>query len=156
MEDEKMERAQKVYKTLCETLDMHDWKYTRDDENLSINCSAQGEDLPMEVTILVEADRQLITLFSHLPFVISEEKRLDIAIAVCMVNNKMVDGSFDYDITGGRLFFRMTNSFIESEMGNELFNYMLLCSLSTIDEFNDKFLMISKGMLTIDNFMDEN
>lgn len=153
MADEKLERAQKVYGTLCSTLDSHEWHYKKDEEKLSIDCGAQGEDLPMEITIKVDAERQLIMLLSHLPFVISEDKRLDVAIAVSAVNNKLVDGSFDYDIADGHMFFRMTSSFIESEIGNDLFTYMLMVSCHTIDEYNDKFLMLGKGMMSIEDFI---
>ncbi len=153
MADEKLERAQKVYGTLCSTLDSHEWHYKKDEEKLSIDCGAQGEDLPMEITIKVDAERQLIMLLSHLPFVISEDKRLDVAIAVSAVNNKLVDGSFDYDIADGHMFFRLTSSFIESEIGNELFTYMLMVSCHTIDEYNDKFLMLGKGMMSIEDFI---
>ena len=153
MADEKLERAQKVYGTMCSTLDSHEWHYKKDEEKLSIDCGAQGEDLPMEITIKVDAERQLILLLSHLPFVISEDKRLDVAIAVSAVNDKLVDGSFDYNIADGHMFFRMTSSFIESEIGNELFTYMLMVSCHTIDEYNDKFLMLGKGMISIEDFI---
>lgn len=153
MADEKLERAQKVYETLCATLDKHEWHYQKNEERLSIECGAQGEDLPMEITIKVDAERQLIMLLSHLPFVISEDKRLDVAIAVSAVNNKLVDGSFDYNIADGHMFFRLTSSFIESEIGNEIFTYMLMVSCHTIDEYNDKFLMLGKGMMSIEDFI---
>ena len=153
MADEKLERAQKVYETLCSTLDSHDWHYKKDEEALSIDCGAQGDDLPMEITIKVDAERQLLLLLSHLPFVISEDKRLEVAIAVSVVNDRLVDGSFDYCIADGHMFFRMTSSFIESEIGNELFMYMLLVSCHTIDEYNDKFLMLGKGMMSVEDFI---
>ena len=153
MVDEKIQRAQKVYSTLCATLDKQEWHYQKNDERLSIECGAQGEDLPMEITIKVDSERQLIMLLSHLPFVISEEKRLDVAIATSVVNNKLVDGSFDYNIADGHMFFRMTSSFIESDVGKELFVYMLMVSCHTIDEYNDKFLMLEKGMIGIEKFV---
>ncbi len=153
MADEKLERAQKVYETLCATLDKHEWHYQKNEERLSIECGAQGEDLPMEITIRVDAERQLIMLLSHLPFVISEDKRLDVAIATSIANNGLVDGSFDFDITDGHMFFRMTSSFIESDIGSELFTYMLMVSCRTIDDYNDRFLMLGKGMMSIEDFM---
>ena len=155
MSDVKMARAQKVYATMCQALDARDWKYQRDDEALRIRCTAQGDDLPMEVQIIIDADRQLISLLSHLPFVIPEEKRLDVAIAVSIANNGLVDGSFDYDIGDGHMFFRMTSSFIESEIGNDLFLYMLFCSLQTIDVYNDRFLMLGKDLMTLKQFIEK-
>ena len=155
MADEKLERAEKVFETLCSALDGHDWHYEKDEEKLKIECGAQGDDLPMDISIRVDAGRQLIMLISHLPFVIPEEKRLDAAIATSIVNNRMVDGSFDFDITDGHMFFRLTNSFIDSEIGEELVYYMVMISCVTIDEYNDKFLMLGKGMMSIKDFMKE-
>ena len=153
MADEKLERAQKVYETMCSTLDSHEWNYKKNEEMLSIDCGAQGEDLPMEIIIRVDAERQLIMLLSLLPFVISEDKRLDMAIATSVANNGIVDGCFDFDVANGRMFFRMTSSFIESEIGSDLFTYMLMVSCHTIDEYNDRFLMLGKGMMSIEDFM---
>lgn len=155
MIDEKQQRAQATYNTLIEELESHEWKYTKDDENLKISCKAQGEDLPMEIDINVDKDRQLILLISHLPFVIPQSKRLDAAIATSVANNIIADGSFDYDITSGHMFFRMTSSFLDCEIGGELFSYMLLCSFTTIDDFNDKFFMLGKGMLSVEQFIEE-
>ncbi len=148
-----VELAKATFATLCQTLDNNDWSYKKNEEALSIECGAQGEDLPMEFNIKVDADRMLVMLLSHLPFVIAEDKRLDIAVAVSAVNNALVDGCFDYDIASGHMFFRMTNSFIESRIAEEVFAYMLFCSCQTIDEYNDKFLMLAKGVLSIEQFL---
>lgn len=153
MGEDNLARARRVFETLCATLNLHEWHYDRNDEDLSIRCSAQGEDLPMDLFIKVDSDKQLILLLSHLPFVISEEKRLDVAIATSVANNGMVDGSFDYDISTGHMFFRMTSSFIESEIGSDLFTYMLMVSCHTIDEYNDRFLMVGKGLMSINDFI---
>ncbi|MBR6742530.1 MAG: hypothetical protein IKM09_03700, partial [Clostridia bacterium] len=92
-------------------------------------------------------------LISHMPFVIHEDKRLDVAIAVTALNNRLVDGCFDYDIKSGHMFFRMTNSFIDSRLDEEVFAYMLFCACKTIDDYNDKFLMLDKGMLSLEQFL---
>lgn len=152
-EQNKLEEAKVVYSTLCQALDKHDWYYKKDEEKLSIECGAQGDDLPMEITVKVDADRMLVLLISHMPFVIQEDKRLDVAIAVSAINNVLVDGCFDYDVSSGHMFFRMTNSFIESKISEEVIAYMLFCSCQTIDEYNDKFLILAKGMISIEQFL---
>ena len=148
-----MTRAKATFDTLCRTLDANKWKYAKDEENLAIQCGIQGEDLPMEVVITVDAKRCVVVLMSKIPFLVPEDKRLQLAVAVSVVNNRLVDGSFDYDVKSGKLFFRMTNSFINSALGSNLFNYMLAVSCKTIDEYNDKFLMIAKGMLSLEQFL---
>ena len=150
--DEKMARAQKVYDALCATLDSHDWKYDKKDD-FTIESGAQGDDLPMDVTMRFDVKSQLFLLFSHLPFTISEDKRLDAAIAVSIVNNDLVDGCFDYDVATGHMFFRMTSSFVESEISGELMMFLMIVSFRTIDEYNDKFLMLNKGFMSVEDFI---
>lgn len=152
-EQEKLKSAKTTFDTLCKALEQHDWHFKKDEENLTIECGAQGDDLPMEITIVVDPERMLIILMSHLPFVTNEDKRLDTAVAVSAVNYALVDGSFDYDIKSGHMIFRMSNSFRESLIGEELFMYMILVSCHTIDEYNDKFLMLSKGVMTLEQFI---
>ncbi|MCD7785551.1 MAG: YbjN domain-containing protein [Oscillospiraceae bacterium] len=154
MADEmKVAKANEVYKLLCQTLEKNNWKYKKDEEKLSIECGAQGDDLPVEFIVKVDAERQLVLLTSHLPFVIQEDKRVDMAMVISVINNLLVDGCFDYSVTNGHIFFRMTNSFIESTVSESVFMYMLLCSFKTIDDYNDKLLMVAKGMITTEQFI---
>ncbi len=152
-EQKNLAQAQSVFRTLCSAFETNEWNYKKDEEKLEIECGAQGDDLPMELTIKVDAERMLVMFISHLPFVIQEDKRLDAAIAVSAINNLLVDGCFDYDVKSGHMFFRMTNSFMDSIIGEKVFSYMLLVSCKIIDEYNDKFLMISKGIISIEQFL---
>lgn len=153
MADEKMISAQKNYVTLCSMLDDNNWHYEKDEAKLKINCSAQGDDLPMDIIIRIDPDRQLVILMSLLPFVVSEDKRVDAAIATSVINYKVVDGSFDFDMEDGHMFFRMTSSYVGSELSKEVFFYMLMCSFQTIDDYNDKLLMLAKNMLSLEDFI---
>ena len=148
-----LEQAKDVFATLCRTLDKNEWHYKKDEEKLSIECGAQGDDLPMQLTMMVDADRMHVMLLSLIPFAIQEDKRIDVAIAVSAVNNALVVGCFDYNVATGDLIFRMTNSYRDSILGEEVFDYMLVGACKIIDEYNDKFLMISKGMLPIEQFL---
>ncbi len=155
-EEKDILQAKAAYKTLCDALDHNGWHYEKKEEQFIIECGAQGEDLPMHVTVMVSPDRLMVNLLSHLPFTIPEEKRVDVAIAVTTVNNRLVDGSFDYDIGRGHLFFRMNNSIRESNISEEVFMYLILCSCQTIDNYNDKLLMLIKGTLTLEQFLSSN
>lgn len=153
MAEEKFTTAKAVYETVCKALSEKDWKFKGDDENLKIKTGAVGEDLPMDITIDVNADRQLLLVISPMPMAVPEDKRVDIAIAISVINNQLVDGCFDYDIRTGHIFFRLTSSFIKSKIGKEAVMYMLLCSCKIIDEYNDKLLMLVKGLLSVEQFI---
>lgn len=152
-EQKHTEQALHVFDTLCAMMEKNKWHYTPNSEKLFIDCKAQGDDLPIDINIRVDSLRRTVSLLSKLPCVAQEDKRIDMAIAVNAVNARIVDGSFDYDIKTGDLYFRMTNSFFESEIGGEVFEYMLICSFGTIDEYNDKFLMLAKGIITVEQFV---
>lgn len=153
MEEEKnLKLSKSTFATLCKMLDDKEIRYQKDEEKLTIDCTITGEDLPMQIRILINPDIMLITLLSQIPCIIPEEKRQDASVAVNMVNFRMNDGSFDFNIKDGVIFFRMTASFMDSLISESLFEYLLFCSCATIDRYNDKFFMLSKGLCGIDEF----
>lgn len=154
-EEKDLKQAQAVFDSVCQMLDGQGWKYDRNDEELRIDTGVSGDDLPMKLVILVDAERQLVTLISHIPFAVAEDKRVEMAVAVSVVNNRLVDGCFDYNILGGDIFFRITNTYRESILGEEMFKYMLYAACNMIDEYNDKFLMIAKGIISLEQFIQE-
>ena len=146
MADEKqLKQARAAFQALCEMLDEKDWHYKKDDEHLQIVSGARGDDLPIDIRIAVDADRQLVMLFSQIPVIAPESRRAEMAVAVSRANCGMIDGSFDYDYQSGEIIFRMTSSFRDSLVGKEVFEYMLFCSCFTVDKYNDKFLMVAKS-----------
>lgn len=159
MADEmKQAKAKEVYDSLCELLDEMELHYTKDDEDaydgdLVLRFTMAGDDLPMRFIFVIDPDRQLIRVMSPLPFTTSEEKRLDMAIAVCVASRGLPDGSFDYDISDGTVTFRQTVSFRESKIGKALFLYLLHWSNSTVDRYNDRLFAVSKGLMSLEDFI---
>lgn len=154
MADEKnLENAKKVYGTLCQALDNREWRYDKDEENLVVYFGVNGDDIPMNFVIIVDANRQIVRLASMLPFKMSEGKRMEGAIATCAATYGLADGSFDYDLSDGSIVFRLTASFRGSELGEPLFQYMISCASAMVDHFNDQFLAIDKGVLSIGDFL---
>lgn len=149
-----LQKALEIYDILCRTLEAQDWPYEKIKDELMIKCNVRGEDLPMEVFVYVDAGRHVVRLFSPLPVIVPEDNRLNVAVAVSAVNNRLVDGNFDYDVTNGRIHYRKTHSYLESTIGQERFVYMLYSSVSMIDRYNDKFLMLAKDMISLGQFLD--
>ena len=61
-------QAKDTYETLCHTLDALEWSYNKCEEDLRIECYAWGEDLPIDITVRVDAERMLVLLISNIPF----------------------------------------------------------------------------------------
>ena len=153
MADEKnLAQAKATFQALCDAMDAMDWKYTKTD-SYGIKTGARGEDLPIDMNVLLNEKLSLIKLISPLPFTVPEDKRIDMALAVTAANYGMVHGCFDYNIQDDTLYFRMATSYEDMKLDTEVFRYLLYCAAQTIDNYNDKFLMLSKGLLTLEDFL---
>lgn len=150
-------RAMEVYNTLCNALDKLNFHYTKEgrdsDGDYTIRFSATGEDLPMGFVMFADTDKQLVRLMSKLPFAFSANKRLEGAIVTCRANYRMIDGNFDYDYETGSIIFKVTTSYMSSLLDEELLLYMVRLACSMVDEFNDKFLAVDKGMMSVEDFL---
>ena len=69
------------------------------------------------------------------------------------INERTVDGSFDYNYKNGKIVFRLTTSFKSSIVSKELFDYVIDVSASTVDEYNDKLEAIAKDKLDLEKFI---
>ena len=155
MAEVNMAKAKEIFDALVNMLDTRDWKYEKFEDEFVIKAGIKGEDLPIEFIVVVKPKNQVVQFLSRLPFETPEDKRVDMALAVCIANNGLVDGSFDYDIGDGDITFRLTSSYRESTLGADLFEYMILVSAGTIDDYNDKFFMIAKNMMTVQQFIEK-
>ena len=145
--------AKEVYDTLCGLLDHLEYKYERDDERLQIQCICIGDDFPIEIRIKINQRLQIISLVSTIPLETAEGKRDEMSCAVSASNCEMVDGSFDYDYVTGHMVFRMTSSYRDSMISEELLAYMFFVSCHTVDEYNDKFIMLNDGKIDLETFI---
>ena len=152
-EQMKLENAKRVYKTLCDALDARSWKYSKNEEDLRVEFGVSGDDLLMRFIMVVDADRQLVRLVSFLPFNIPEDKRMEGAVATCVASYGLLSGSFDYDISDGSISFRMTAAFHESEIGEMLLQVMISTACQTVDRYNDRFLAVGKGLMSLEDFI---
>ena len=153
MDEKKLKRAQTVFTNLCERLDEIKWNFERNEEDLQIECTAQGDDLPISLRIAVDEEREIITLLSQLPYTTPEKRRAMMAVAVSKANNGMIDGNFDFDLMSGNIVFRLTSSYRESLIDKEVFTYLLSCACYTVDEYNDKFLFVAKNDMTVEEIL---
>ena len=151
MTDDKMfKQAHDTFKTMCKALDADDWHYEKNEDELKITCTAQGEDLPIPIVIRVNPDKALVSVYSYLPFAIPEDRRREMAVAIARANNGLTDGSFDYNYSDGTVLFRVTTSIFDSIISANTLKYMVLCACHTVDNYNDKFLMVAKSEMTCD------
>lgn len=153
MAESKLILAQQVYGKLISALTSREWTYARDDDRMRVQFDVSGDDFPMRFVMIVDAERQQIRLLSRLPFAMSEEKRMEGAVATCVASFMLPDGNFDYNVQTGEIGFRVTQVFMDSEISEELLQYMISWSCAVVDKYNDKFFAIDKGYLSLDDFI---
>ncbi len=157
MEDQKkLIYAREAYDTLCTCLDNIGWHYKKFEDELKIMFGVGGDDLPMNFLVIVDADRQLVRIISLLPFQMNRDKIVEGAVATCIINYMLADGSFDLDIESGHIMFRLTSSFRESLLGEEALKYMVSVSCFTVDKYNDQLSELNEGKITLAQFIDNN
>lgn len=147
-----LKKAKEVFDSLCEMLDGKDGHYEKHEDDLVVTFIVGGEDIPMQFIMNVDAKRELVRLISPIPVIFDEDKRVEGAIATCQANYRLADGSFDYDFREGKVLFRMTSSYRDSLISQNLLEYMMACAAFTVDAYNDKFLMLAKGQMAIEEF----
>ena len=146
--------SKKAYASLCATIEKMGVKYKKDENELAVYLSVTGDDLPMDMVIYVDEKTQTAKLISPLPFKMSENKRIEGAIAACVASYALADSNFDFDFKTGKIVFRISTSFIDSVIGEEVFEYMISCAYAVIDRYNEMFLAIDRDILSISKFID--
>ena len=148
-----MELAKRTFDTLVNMFETRNLKYDKNEEELIVRSGIKGDDLPIDFIVVVKPRNEVVQFLSKLPFNMPEDKIIDGAIAASAANYGLVDGSFDYNIMDGSIIFRLTSSYRDSILSEDLFEYMIMVSAATIDEYNDKFLMLAKGMMSVEQFI---
>lgn len=155
MADEKeIVSANRVYATLCKILKKRNWEYDDDEELLTASFELHGKNVPIMFVVIVDAERQLIRIYSPLSVKFSQENRIDGAAAICYASYGLHNGSFDYDLFDGSIVFRMVTSFKQSLIGEALIENMISCTCAVVDEYSDKFSALESGIMSIDEFLD--
>ena len=154
MSDEmKMEQALQVYQTLCKALEQNEWTYEKEEQKLIVHFGLRGENVSMRFVIHVDAKRQMITLLSLMPVKMRESKRMEGAVAVGIANYGMLDGNFDYDLNDGAIAFRMTASFMDSQIGEGLYHYLIGCSAAMVEKYYGRFYALDQGTIGLADFL---
>lgn len=122
---------------LCGVLERNDIKYDVKD-NGDIACIVNGREGDIRLVFRTDCSKMLVTLYSplaeHVPLFFAG----DAALAVCMMNSRLTDGTVCYDISGGTVYFRMTASFYNSDPTEFMFEYLLSAAAEAVDEYRPR------------------
>lgn len=149
----KMDAARGNFETLCGALERAKVKFTRDDEALRVDYTYKGDDLLMPFMFIVDPDREFVRLISPMSPRVKEDKRLDMAVAISLLNYRLAFGCFDLDMDDGELRFRMVNSFRDTPLSEEVFAMMLQTGHAIVEKYNDKLYTLAAGIISLEQFV---
>lgn len=152
---ERMKEGKAVFDNLVNHLHSINLNFATEEleDRFVIRFNMSGDDIPMRFFVYVNPQHRIITLHSPQPVKFDADK-LDLGCkAIAAINYRLTDGDFQIDIRDGEVLFNMSNCYAGSLISGEVFDYMLGMSINIVDEFNDKLLMLSKGLIDLDTLL---
>ena len=143
----------KKFRTLCSAMDKLDWNYKKNEDALSVSFDVLCEDIPMSFIFSIDSRAKNLVMLSPLPFAVTDESFYNVAYAASAVSGQLYDGTFCYNMARRELLFKMNMSYFEGDIDEEVFMYMVSCSISTVEHFNDKFFELNRGRFTVESFL---
>ena len=150
----KMAKAKEVYDRLVAALRAKEWEFTPHEEDLVIVSGCTGDDFPIQFLFKADAGRECLSFHTNKFVKFEDDKLLDAAYAVAVANHGMVFGHFDLNLNDGSIIYTMSNSFVDADLGGGFFFDMLMTAVNTTDKYNDRFIMLSKGMIDLKKFIE--
>ncbi len=144
-----------IYEMIKKHLQDNDFKFKSHDEDLAVSFTVQGEDLPQPTVIRVIDERELVRVDSPIPVNMPEDKRFEAAVAVAVANNSLLNGNFDFDMEDGSITYRVTQSYVGTDISEDTLTYIMGVVFLTTDEYNDKLFMLGKGMMSLEQFIEK-
>ena len=154
---DKIKEAKQLYNQVIKTLDKLEAEYKTNADDFTIGLVVGTEDLPVSVAIKVDADRQFLAMYSHMPFTVKRdpETQLNMALAICDINDKSWFGVFDYDIKSGEILLRMISHYSDSILSPEVIRRMLLIAIQDANKYNDRLYLLNEGKISVEQVTED-
>ena len=146
--------AEAVYSTFRKVLDDMQVIYTEHKEDNVITFGYKGKDMNHDIIIFVNPESETFRIVERLPYDIPEDKIIDVALAASLVNSRLMIGGFTYALDE-HLNFEVAQSYAGSLVGEAAIKKCLFAVFVCVEEYDDKFMALNKGYITIKEFMQE-
>lgn len=130
--------ANRVYGSLLNIVRKNKYDFDDDEEIMTVNFDVKREKNFIPFTITVDAERQLIRLYSPLDVQIDENNRFEACVNICRCSCELDMGSFDYDLYSGSIEFRMATSFNGSLISDKQIENMISYTCRVVKKYTDR------------------
>ena len=147
--------GKEIFQMFVDYLNSINFNFDTDEDHLVIHFTAQGNDLPQPTIIQIIEERTVIRILSPIPGDIPEDKRVETAIAVASANDHMLNGRFDFNMERGKLVFNLVQFYGDMDITETVIRYMFSVVFGSTDKYNDRFFMLGKGMMSLEDFLNK-
>lgn len=130
--------ANRVYGSLLNIVRKNKYDFDDDEEIMTVNFDVKREASFIPFTITIDAERQLIRLYSPLDVQIDEDKRFEACVNICKCSCELDMGSFDYDLYSGSIEFRMATSFNGSLISDKQIENMISYTCGVVKKYTNR------------------
>lgn len=130
--------ANRVYGSLLNIVRKNKYDFDDDEEIMTVNFDVKREASFIPFTITIDAERQLIRLYSPLDVQIDENNRFESCVNICRCSCELDMGSFDYDLYSGSIEFRMATSFNGSLISDKQIENMISYTCGVVKKYTDR------------------
>ena len=151
-------QAQKVFATVCTALDnlgLRRHTDTNSDGSCTAHAGVISDEFRLRLIFTVRYQINSISLIVALPFSAPVSLRMWAAAAVCAVNLSLFEGLFEYNMQDGSFFFRMTENYLDAQIGEQQIRSMCYKATHFIDRYGIKLRRFCEGVVTLEEFLED-
>lgn len=130
--------ANRVYGSLLNIVRKNKYDFDDDEEIMTVNFDVKREASFIPFTITIDAERQLIRLYSPLDVQIDENNRFEACVNICRCSCELDMGSFDYDLYSGSIEFSMATSFNGSLISDKQIENMISYTCGVVKKYTNR------------------
>lgn len=139
------------YISVKDFLNKNGWKFFSDDEKKAIRLRIITEDLPIDLLIFDDEEKEILHFYSTLDFKFEDAKSFPLAIAVNYLSSRIPDGEFI--ISEDTVRFRLTLFYKGSEISDETIEHIIHYTCAVIDKYDDRLSCLARGSMGLSEFI---
>ena len=148
------ENANKAFDALCAAMERSRLPYYSKHEKIRlVRFCVDDEGPTMRFMIRIDANNERIAASCRLPVDTPEERRVEMAVAVCMATTAQSVGYFKYNLEDGMIYFRQNAPLRDCKYSEAFFAYLVECMTETVSEYAERFRRLADGRLSLTDFL---
>lgn len=147
-----MKKGRDIYELVCRTLEAQQIEIEKREEELGAVFGVTSENVSMGMIFFVDTKRQLLRVWAALPFAVRKDRRAELAMAICQVNQGVPHGKFVLELDEeDSVGFKLCESYRGGRLGEDAILLMLACAVAMAELYQDKLKGIAEGTLSVED-----